>query len=80
MIDAFLEVLPTYAGSLCEAGARFAHILPNGDVFRCGARHWQGNILSGTFVRRLAGSLQKTCIATIFATDFRIAKKCLYAS
>lgn len=50
--DAFLEGLPTYAGSLCEAGARFAHILPNGDVFRCGARHWQGNILSGTFVRR----------------------------
>ena len=50
--DAVLDGLPTYAGSLCEAGARFVHIKPNGDVFRCGARHSQGNILSSTFVRR----------------------------
>jgi len=51
--DAFLDGLPTYSGSLCEAGARFVHIGPNGDVFRCGGKHLQGNILSGTFAKRL---------------------------
>jgi len=50
--DAFLEGLPTYTGSLCEAGARFVHIKPNGDVFGCAGGPWQGNILSNTFVRQ----------------------------
>ena len=50
--DAFLEGLPTYTGSLCEAGARFVHIKPNGDVFSCAGGPWQGNILSDTFVRQ----------------------------
>jgi MoaA/NifB/PqqE/SkfB family radical SAM enzyme len=50
--DLFVEGLPIYKGLMCEAGARFVHILPNGDVFRCGGRDLQGNLLAGTFVRR----------------------------
>lgn len=52
--DLFLEKVPSFKGSLCDAGDRFVHILPNGDVFRCGGVDFQGNILNGTFVRRTA--------------------------
>jgi hypothetical protein len=50
--DLLVDGLPIYKGLMCEAGARFVHILPNGDVFRCGGRDFQGNLLDGTFVRR----------------------------
>ena len=50
----FLESVPSYKGLLCEAGDRFVQIFPNGDVFRCGGRDLQGNILDGTLVRRSA--------------------------
>jgi len=50
--DLFLEGVPSYKGLLCDAGDRFVQILPNGDVFRCGEKDWQGNILNGTLVRR----------------------------
>jgi MoaA/NifB/PqqE/SkfB family radical SAM enzyme len=50
--DLFVDGLPIYKGLMCEAGSRFVHILPNGDVFRCGGRDFQGNLLDGTFVRR----------------------------
>jgi MoaA/NifB/PqqE/SkfB family radical SAM enzyme len=50
--DAFVDGLPTYTGSLCEAGARFVQILPTGDVYRCGAKDFQGNLLDRTFETR----------------------------
>ena len=50
--DAFVEGLPTYTGRLCDAGVRFVHMNPNGDVFRCGGKDLQGNILAGTFAKR----------------------------
>ncbi len=53
---AFLDGLPTYTGSMCEAGDRFVYIKPNGDVFRCGAQHFQGNLLVGQFARRSGAS------------------------
>jgi MoaA/NifB/PqqE/SkfB family radical SAM enzyme len=51
--EAFVDGLPIYKGSMCEAGARFVQVLPNGDIYRCGMKDFQGNLLSGTFVRRL---------------------------
>lgn len=50
--DAFVDGLPVYKGLMCEAGVRFVHIVPNGDVFRCGGIDLQGNLLDGSFVRR----------------------------
>jgi MoaA/NifB/PqqE/SkfB family radical SAM enzyme len=50
--DAFVDGLPTYTGSLCEAGARFVQLLPTGDIYRCGTKDFQGNLLNGTFQRR----------------------------
>jgi MoaA/NifB/PqqE/SkfB family radical SAM enzyme len=51
--QAFVDGLPIYTGSTCEAGDRFVQILPNGDIYRCGMKDFKGNLLSGTFVRRL---------------------------
>jgi MoaA/NifB/PqqE/SkfB family radical SAM enzyme len=50
--ETFVDGLPIYTGSLCQAGERFVQILPNGDVYRCGHKHFLGNLLDGTFVRR----------------------------
>ena len=52
--DLFLDGLPSYQGALCSAGERFVQILPNGDVYRCGGTHPQGNVLARTFKRRAA--------------------------
>ena len=49
--DAFVDGLPIYTGLFCEAGNRFVYVASNGDVFRCGAKDFQGNLLSGTFAR-----------------------------
>jgi MoaA/NifB/PqqE/SkfB family radical SAM enzyme len=50
--EMFVDGLPIYTGSLCQAGDRFVQILPNGDVYRCGQKHFLGNLLGGAFVRR----------------------------
>lgn len=51
--DAFLHGVPSYTDLLCDAGFRFVHISPDGDVRRCGPVWKLGNILDGTFARRL---------------------------
>lgn len=51
--DAFVDGLPDYTGSMCEAGHRFVRMMPSGDVFRCDRKNFLGNLLDGTFTRRL---------------------------
>jgi len=51
--DEYVDGLPDYKGRLCEAGRMFVELRANGDVFRCGRRDLQGNLLDGSFVRRL---------------------------
>lgn len=51
--DAFVDGLPNYTGAMCEAGYRFVRMMPNGDVFRCDRKNALGNLLDGTFARRL---------------------------
>jgi MoaA/NifB/PqqE/SkfB family radical SAM enzyme len=51
--DAFVDGVPDFTGLMCEAGRRFVQMVPNGDVFRCGAKDFQGNLLDGSFKTRL---------------------------
>ena len=51
--DAYLDALPDFTGRICEPGCKFIQLEPNGDVFRCGGKDFQGNLLDGSFVRRL---------------------------
>jgi MoaA/NifB/PqqE/SkfB family radical SAM enzyme len=51
--DDHVDGLPMYKGRICEAGHKFVELRANGDVFRCGSRNSQGNLLDGSFVRRL---------------------------
>jgi MoaA/NifB/PqqE/SkfB family radical SAM enzyme len=51
--DAHVDGLPVYKGRICDAGRKFVELRANGDVFRCGSRNSQGNLLDGSFVRRL---------------------------
>jgi MoaA/NifB/PqqE/SkfB family radical SAM enzyme len=54
--DRFTRGLPDYVGLMCDAGRRFVQIVPNGDIFRCGARDFLGNVLEGSFARRESAS------------------------
>ncbi|WP_157100518.1 radical SAM protein [Rhodoplanes sp. Z2-YC6860] len=51
--DAYVDAVPDFTGRMCEAGRKFIQLEPNGDVFRCGGKDRQGNLLDGSFVRRL---------------------------
>jgi MoaA/NifB/PqqE/SkfB family radical SAM enzyme len=51
--DALLGGVPSYAGRNCEAGRRFVAIKPDGAVMRCSDQTPLGNLLQGTFARRL---------------------------
>jgi MoaA/NifB/PqqE/SkfB family radical SAM enzyme len=51
--DAYVGGLPDFTGRICEAGHKFVQLESNGDVFRCGSKDSQGNLLDGSFVRRL---------------------------
>lgn len=50
--DAYVDDLPDFTGQLCLAGRKFVQLNANGDVFRCGGKNSQGNLLHGTFARR----------------------------
>src|SRR6185437_9483763 len=51
--DAYVDGLPDFTGRICEAGRKFVQLESNGDVFRCGGKDFQGNLLDGSFVRRV---------------------------
>jgi MoaA/NifB/PqqE/SkfB family radical SAM enzyme len=47
--DQFMEAEPNFTGAACEAGRKFVHIEPNGDVHRCSPKLALGNLLESTF-------------------------------
>jgi MoaA/NifB/PqqE/SkfB family radical SAM enzyme len=51
--DFYVDGLPDFTGALCEAGHRFVDMHANGDIFRCGSKTPLGNLLDGSFARRM---------------------------
>jgi MoaA/NifB/PqqE/SkfB family radical SAM enzyme len=47
--DRHMLAVPSFKGLSCDAGRRFVHIEPNGDVHRCSSKLALGNLLDGTF-------------------------------
>jgi MoaA/NifB/PqqE/SkfB family radical SAM enzyme len=68
--DTYVDGLPVFKGRSCEAGHMFVQMHANGDVFRCGSKTPQGNLLEGSFVRNLNQEICSTVHCYYFCNKY----------
>jgi MoaA/NifB/PqqE/SkfB family radical SAM enzyme len=68
----FLERLADYRGDLCEAGRKFARIVPSGEIRRCGPDDVIGHVAEGWFRRRDRASVCTDLECPYFCEKYRV--------